>query len=495
MINLGRNKKIEYGDWQTPENLAEQVCNLLKQRSIDPQTIIEPTCGVGNFFFSALAIYPKSKLALAFDVEPSYIQRAKEISNTQKIKTKIKVEVADFFTKDWQEELKEAPEPLLIIGNPPWVTNSQIGSLKGENLPMKGNFQKQRGLDALTGRSNFDISEWMIMQMIEWLQKKNGMLAMLCKTSVARKILMYAWKKNKTIGNAAIHLIDAKKHFNITADACLLTVDTFGTNEKACRIYDSLSATAETQTLGLRDGLLVANIPDYETTKHLVDGDQYYKWRSGVKHDCSDVMELVKIDEDTYLNGLGEEHELEATFIFPLLKGSDLSNGKKPKKWVLVPQKRVGEDTANISSVAPKTWQYLQKYGDLLDARISSIYKNKPRFSIFGIGEYAFSSWKIAIPALYKKSEFTIVGPYEEKPVLFDDTVNFIPLDNKREAETLLHLLNSEMAQRFYKSFIFWDNKRPITVQLLKLLDIDRLTKEMNTDIVYSLKKYAQPMI
>jgi len=66
--------------------------------------------------------------------------------------------------------------------------------------------------------------------------------------------------------------------------------------------------------------------------------------------------------------------------------------------------------------VAPKTWEYLTKYSDLLDKRGSSIYKDKPRFSIFGVGDYTFGNWKIAIPALYKKLEFSVIGPYQNKP-------------------------------------------------------------------------------
>ena len=42
-------KKIEYGDFQTPYDLAFQVCNVLKSWGIKPNSILEPTCGTGNF--------------------------------------------------------------------------------------------------------------------------------------------------------------------------------------------------------------------------------------------------------------------------------------------------------------------------------------------------------------------------------------------------------------------------------------------------------------
>ena len=61
----------------------------------------------------------------------------------------------NFFEKDWTGTLSGLGEPILVIGNPPWVTNSAMGLLGGSNLPSKSNFQRLRGLDAITGKSNF----------------------------------------------------------------------------------------------------------------------------------------------------------------------------------------------------------------------------------------------------------------------------------------------------------------------------------------------------
>jgi len=45
----------------------------------------------------------------------------------------------------------------LVIGNPPWVTNSELGSINSKNLPKKSNFKKNSGLEAMTGKGNFEI--------------------------------------------------------------------------------------------------------------------------------------------------------------------------------------------------------------------------------------------------------------------------------------------------------------------------------------------------
>ena len=59
---------------------------------------------------------------------------------------------------DWDAVLAGDPGPWLVLGNPPWVTNAELGLLKNSNLPIKSNFQGHKGLEALTGKANFDIS-------------------------------------------------------------------------------------------------------------------------------------------------------------------------------------------------------------------------------------------------------------------------------------------------------------------------------------------------
>ena len=45
----------------------------------------------------------------------------------------------------------------------------------------------------MTGKSNFDISEWMLIRLLEALQGRRATIAMLCKTATARKVLRHAW--------------------------------------------------------------------------------------------------------------------------------------------------------------------------------------------------------------------------------------------------------------------------------------------------------------
>jgi hypothetical protein len=204
-------------------------------------------------------------------------------------------------------------------------------------------------------------------------------------------------------------------------------------------------------------------------------------WRSGIKHDCSKVFEL-RLDNHKFVNGLGEFVDLEPEVLFPLLKSSDLAAGTKPRRWMVVPQRTMGEEPSRLGIGAPKTWSYLTAHAYLLDKRRSSIYKDRPRFSIFGIGPYSFAPWKAAISGLYKKLDFLQVSPFQGRPVVLDDTCYFFPCRSEEECDVLHELVTSEPAKEFMSSLIFWDAKRPITAQLLNLLDLAALARALGRE-------------
>jgi hypothetical protein len=189
-------------------------------------------------------------------------------------------------------------------------------------------------------------------------------------------------------------------------------------------------------------------------------------------------MEFRRIS-NTFVNGLGELVDIEDTYLFPLIKGSDVAQNrtKTTDRYVLVTQRFVGEPTEYIKDIAPRTWNYLESHTRYLDNRKSKIYQNNPRFSIFGVGSYTFAPWKISICGLYKKLNFRLVGKIADKPVIFDDTVYFLSFDDEQLAYKTLKLLTSPSAIDFYSSLIFWDEKRPIKSSILNSLNLTALAK------------------
>ena len=472
-------RRVEFGDFQTPFDLAFSVATFLKTLDVRPNAVVEPTCGLGTFVKAARQVFPSASV-YALDVNPEYIGTLRADYKTQP--ASVHLQVQDFFENDWKSFFASLRGNILILGNPPWVTNSSIGTLGGKNLPKKSNFQNRNGFAAKTGKANFDISEWMLIKLLESLGNRPGCVAMLCKTSTARKVLKHCWVNRLTVGGASLHLIDAQQHFSVSVDACLFIGHTgLGDSRPRATVYRGLSLETPLNVFGLQGRDLVGNIDEFLALKEL-DGLSYYTWRSGVKHDAARVMEFV-IKSGLCYNGLGETVEIDTDFLYPLLKSSDLANGTlNPTRFVLLTQRKPNDDTSYIQISAPNTWQYLENHAEILDTRRSIIYQNRPRFSVFGIGDYTFSAWKVAVSGLYKSLKFQVLRPCNGKPVVVDDTCYFVPCQTEREAQFVADLLNSELCQRFLRSLVFFDSKRPLTIDVLSRVDLKRVAEGLGLE-------------
>ncbi|MEW6419358.1 MAG: hypothetical protein AB1480_14800 [Nitrospirota bacterium] len=104
--------------------------------------------------------------------------------------------------------------------------------------------------------------------------------------------------------------------------------------------------------------------------------------------------------------------------------------------------------------------------------RKSSIYKGKPQFSIFGVGDYSFKPYKVAISGLYKKPSFSLILPFNDKPVMLDDTCYFLSFDDIVEALIAFAVLNSTLAKDLLRAITFIDAKRPYTKDILMRIDL-----------------------
>ena len=485
-------KKVEFGDFQTPSDLAWEVAQLLKSMQILPSAVVEPTCGLGSFLKASIAIFGSGVKYYGFDINPDYVKEAKNSLATAN-GIECEIECQNFFEQDWKAFFGTLPDDILVIGNPPWVTNSALGSLGGENLPEKSNFQQHRGFAAKTGKANFDISEWILIKLVESLNHQKACIAMLCKTATARKVLRHSWRNDFNVSGSSLHLIDAKKHFGVSVDACLFVTHTGkksssqAANRKPkssvseANIFSELNFKEKLSRFGMVKGELVADVDEYENLKD-IDGIEYCRWRSGVKHDAVKVMEFTT-DGGVYVNGLGERCNLEATYMYPLLKSSDLANGRLvPRRFVLLTQRRISDDTSVIRENAPKTWQYLLDHAEFLNRRRSIIYKKRPRFSVFGVGDYTFAPWKVAISGFYRNLSFVVIGNSAGKPIVVDDTCYFIPCKSCAEATFFAALLNSKVSEKFIRSLVFFDAKRPINIDLLRRIDLKKIAEKMNLE-------------
>lgn len=476
---MTESERIEFGDFQTPRALAERVVSLLIAKGVEPKAVLEPTCGLGSFVEASLTGFSEAAV-VAYDINPDYVSKTAALERLPSTLGRLTCKTANFFTHDWTSTLSALREPVLVVGNPPWVTVSGLGALGSANVPEKSNFQRRRGLDALTGKSNFDVAEWILLKLLEAARSRNVTVAMLVKTSVARRVLSHLWSTGTAVASAAMFRFDAAAHFGVSAHACLFYCQLGGISSFDCSVADIDRPDVALGRIGWRDRTLVSDLDAYDRHRSLLISateTAATRWRSGVKHDCSTVMELLPEAGGRFVNGTGQSVELEPEYVYPLLKSTDLAHGRvrEARKWLLITQGRPGEDTSVIARRAPKTWSYLCAHGDELDGRRSSIYRNRPRFSVFGVGPYTFAPWKVAISALHKRLTFNTVGPIGGRPVVFDDTCYHLSCECESDAKLIAELLNSDCSRELLGSLIFWDAKRPITTEVLQRLDLRRV--------------------
>ncbi len=492
---VDHKQRIEFGDFQTPVELASKCCRIAGEQFGDVQVVVEPTCGEGAFLVAAASEFPTAEL-LGYEINDRYRHAAMEamrlsLSARQaprkalSSKRRYRIMQRDFFQCDWNSDRRNHSGAVLFLGNPPWVTNSKLGVLNGQNLPRKSNVDLESGIDAITGNSNFDIAESMLMSLLGAMQPDVDALAMLIKTSTARKVLARAWRTNQRFSFISIRRFDAKKYFGVNVDACLLLLKTTNhqTQTQICYGSTCLQQPASSIAFGWFDGRIVADPIAAAATSHLSAAGKVadqLTWRSGIKHDLAGVLELT-IDDGQLETRAGDVIDIEPDLLYPLAKGSDVANGQADCRRcrILITQRTMSEATEELANTHPKTWRYLQANAERFAARKSSIYRGRDRYALFGIGPYTFAPWKVAICGFYKRLSFTLIGPVEGRPVVVDDTCYFLPLRTRSQATLVQQLLESSLAEKYFQSRVFWDAKRPITAKLLRGLSLSVLAEEL----------------
>lgn len=477
--------RASYGDWQTPPELASAICEEHLAKYGMPDIAVEPTCGVGAFVMAALDIFTELSELHAIEINRNYVTDLKyrilsqAVNNPRERYPDIYIYTADVFTFDFSTLFKKALNngwQTAIVGNPPWVTNSRQGKTNSQNVPTKQNAFRLKGIDAITGKSNFDISEYITLNLLRAADGCKGAISFLLKNSVVRNIVEKQHHDPLCIGKIEQETIDADKEFDVAVDASCLSAQLGCEPEFCCKVRDFYTAKLLSE-FGWQGNAFVSDMRAYRLASQF-DGAASYEWRSGIKHDCAPVLELT-LKDGQYINGLGERVDIEESMIFPLLKSSDINKEatNNIRKFIILPQRRTRDDTSALKTAQPLAYDYLSAHDSFFAKRKSRIYKGKERFSIFGIGDYSFKPYKIVVSSLYKKVRFLLVEPYNGRPVMVDDTCYQLGFDSYDEAKRIYDALQSDEIQSLINSIVFYDAKRVVTKNILMRINLDKYLK------------------
>ncbi len=469
---MKNKEQTAYGDWQTNYPLALSICKMLKAQGINPNIILEPTCGKGHFILAALEVFDNLEEIYGIEIQAHYLKHLKtELEQKKNSSVSVHLTCGNIFSFSFSALKKNlSNKKILILGNPPWVTNSKLTSIGSQNTPDKANFLNNKGIDALTGKGTFDIGEAVLRQMLDLLCHGEGHLALLLKNSVIRNIVQTQRNIPYRISHINQYQIDADKEFGAAVAASLLVTTTGNPAATQCSVYDFYSGK-RIKSYGWIQEHFVADTITYSKFRE-IDGKSPLIWRSGVKHDCAKIMELT-YDGDLFYNGLGEKVDIESECIYPLLKSSDISARQvtKLRRYLILTQKHTTDDTHSLRITHPKMYSYLIRHSDFLDKRSSRIYRSRPRFCLFGIGDYSFAPYKVVVSGLYKHMQFAL-SLSTDKPVMADDTCYILGFENKKDAEITHKILNHPYTQTFIRSILFDDAKRIISKELLSRIDL-----------------------
>lgn len=455
------------GDFQTPKELAREVWKTLDASQFD--LVIEPTFGLGSF----LTTMPDDCKAnvLGWEIHEDYYQTTIEELRDKIDHRRLKLLRRDVFLASGADINVSSDSTVLVIGNAPWVTNSEQGTLGGENTGTKRNLKTLPGFDAMTGKSNFDISEAIILHFVSLLKEhcKSAQFAMLAKFSVLRNLIQFL-SPNPYIGDYEFHRINTALHFDASVDAGLLKfrIDKNSELRRTCLIYSSVGGT-KIGEIGLVNNKLTYDLAAYRRTAFMEsNGHSCYVWRQGVKHDLSKLMELSEM-ENGFSNGLGELVDIEDAALYQLYKSSDIFHGRQSRFVVPIHQRDLKDSLDDLAERFPKLHSYFTKHETTFKARKSSIYNKRPTFSIFGIGDYTHFTYKVAIGALYTEPVFRLLEP-KPRPVIVDDTSYMLATNDHDEAIYLFAVVSLDCSRDFLCSISHSSDKRRFSKDVLARL-------------------------
>lgn len=163
--------------------------------------------------------------------------------------------------------------------------------------------------------------------------------------------------------------------------------------------------------------------------------------------------------------------------IYPAVSGGDIVRfGYQINFYVLVtqdPVKRKGYDEDWLRTQLPLTYAYLVNFRDILISRASfQKYFHKevkkdgkviarepiaPFYSMYNISKLSFSNYRVVWKRMDSKMVATVLSeknvPFGRTKVICTDTTSFFALDKKLEAHYLCAILNTNIVDKYIKSF------------------------------------------
>jgi len=160
---------------------------------------------------------------------------------------------------------------------------------------------------------------------------------------------------------------------------------------------------------------------------------------------------------------------IESNLLYPLLRGRDVKKWKaKPSAYILITHlpgmrlKAITED--EMKARYSKTYIYLKRFEGVLRKRAAfkryftkkdggHIVETAPFYSMFDIGDYTFTPYKVVWPNIASKIVSAVISTKENKAILPQHIVTLVACESSKEAHYICALMNSKIVNFALQSY------------------------------------------
>lgn len=160
---------------------------------------------------------------------------------------------------------------------------------------------------------------------------------------------------------------------------------------------------------------------------------------------------------------------LETDHIYPLLRGKDVKKWKYHSEYsIILPYARDGKvvEKKELVTACPNTFDYFftDRHGFCSVLKERATYKkfilrqdeHAPEYSLYNIGAYTFSPYKVIWKALAKGVEAVTISNENNRMLIPDHNLLMVPLEDEMEAYYLTGVLNSDIVSEFVNAYVAW---------------------------------------
>lgn len=212
-------------------------------------------------------------------------------------------------------------------------------------------------------------------------------------------------------------------------------------------------------------------------------GSPAYRARKGVDTSANAIFwvtEKKKIKNDLILIDNSPENSrkkisqisdfpVEKACVYPLLRGKDVKKWKYHIEYsILLPYKKDGKvmEKEELLSDCPNLFDYfyLDTHDFIPVLTERATYKkfilrqdeHAPEYSLYNIGKYTFSPYKVIWKALSKDVAAVTISNADNRMLIPDHNLLMVPLENEMEAYYLTGILNADIISQFVNAYVAW---------------------------------------